>query len=332
MATKHATHTLPSLSVLFKESWVTFKGSVLNLFILNIVSFALYIALFIITLIACLPFGIISIATSISADKLTPAAVSSIGAIGVILLISVVVGVIISFMVQAGSVLFVGNAKSKPEFGSTFKKGLSFVLRLFLLGIVIGLLTSGAYLLFVIPGIILSILFAFAPYEVVLNKKGPISAIRRSIRVVSSHFWGVLGRMLLWVGIVITLSILPNMLLGTRGGASGLPFVFVVLNVLLGWYGLCYAITLYKQAEGATTAGEAKLLWPVIISIVGWVVGLVLLVATIGLIVTFASEFIKAQENKPTKKIKTYQMENIYYVNPTEVPFPSTSIVTPTTR
>lgn len=74
-------------------------------------------------------------------------------------------------------------------------------------------------LLFVIPGIIASVLLVFAPYMVMDRGLGPIDAIKTSFEKTKEHFWGLLllllavillnivGALLLGVGLIITMPV-----------------------------------------------------------------------------------------------------------------------------
>lgn len=49
------------------------------------------------------------------------------------------------------------------------------------------------FLCFILPGIYLAVIFAFAEYFVVLEKKTFLEALKASKHLVSQNFWGVLG-------------------------------------------------------------------------------------------------------------------------------------------
>lgn len=299
-----AKQTLPPIKVLFKDSWETFKGSVLNLFIINAVTFAVIIGLFLAAVLIALPFGVFSIFNAISAKTLTPAFYSSLGVIGLIFLVLIVIFVVIGLAVQAASILVTANYKSKPKAIESIKKGLEFAWRLFLTGLVMGFIVSGGYFLFLIPGIFFAVIFSFSFYEVVLNKQGVLSAMRRSSQIVLSSFWGIFGRLALWVLIVIGISLIPQILNGASRSAAGgglWTLISSILNVLVGWYGVCYSINLYKQASrGMESAKGNRLMWPLVTAIVGWVVGIFMIIALSALAITLLATLAKSQAQKKT--------------------------------
>ncbi len=305
-----AKHSLPPVKVLFKDSWETFKGSVLNLFIINVVTFAIIIGLFVVSLLIALPFGAFSIFNAISTKTLNPAFYSSLGVVGLIILVFIIVCMVVSFAVQAATILVTGNYKSKPKAIESIKKGFGFAWRIFLAGLLMGFIIAGGYFLFVIPGIFFAVIFSFAFYEIVLNKQGVTNSLRRSSQIVMSNFWGIFWRITLWVIIVILISFIPQLLIGsTKSAALGGSWSLIssILNVLLSWYGICYSITLYKQASvGMDTAKGNKLMWPIIAAVVGWIVGIItfflIMAAIVALIATVSkSATQKKMMNAPSQ-------------------------------
>lgn len=304
-------NTLPPMQTLFSDSWKAFKKSVLNLFILYLVVFGLGAGIGIAGIILSLPLGILAFFSGVQDGKLTPAVISSLGALGILLFIVVIIFIVLCYAAHAASTLFIGGYASKPAFGKTFKKSFRYVLPLMLVGFLSGLITAGGYFLFIIPGFFFSFLFSFAAYEVILNNQGAVSAMKRSARIVLTHFWGVLARIILWVIIVMVISFIPGLLAGNSTSAqasvSGLSFF---VNILMGWYGICYSITLYKQASKGLEADKGiSLLWPVILSIVGWVVGIVLIIALFSVIILAAGNLV--QKNKDLKKYQINQGQQL---------------------
>lgn len=57
-------------------------------------------------------------------------------------------------------------------------------------------------LLLIIPGIIYSVLYSFACYALFFEDKRGMSAIRRSVQLVTGYFWPVLGRFL-FIGLIV---------------------------------------------------------------------------------------------------------------------------------
>lgn len=303
---------LPSIQILFSDSWKTFKGSVLNLLILNLVSFGIFLGIIIAGVLISLPFIIFPLQEALKSKSFNPAA---FGGIGIILLVVIIACIIVGLAVHAASVLFVGKYSSKPTFGKTFKGSFQFVLPLFLVGIVSSFIVLGGYMLLVIPGIFFALLFMFAPYEIILNHQGIVSALKRSARIVLGNFWGILGRLLLWVIIIMIAAFLPGILSERSAAAgAGLSGISFFVNIFLGWFGICYSLTLYKQAaRGLESDKGINLLWPLLTAIVGWVIGIVMIIALTATLVLFISNVVHEQEMKQ-KSQRTFQLNqmNLY--------------------
>lgn len=282
---------LPSLKTLFTDAWEMFKGSLLNLFILSIATIVIYVVIFIVGLLVSLPLGAISLISAIQAQKLTPAFFSSLGALGLVWAVFAIIAIVVSFAIQATTILVVFNYKNNPQVIPSIKTGFRYVLPLFLASLLVGLIVMGGYFLFIIPGLLFSVFFYFVTYEVVTNNTSVLGGMRRSMGIVSENFWAVFGRILLWLVITLAISFLPNILISqlNSDALSGVwSFASAILNVLVGWYGFSYSLTLYKQAEAAAPKErEGKLLWPTVTSVLGWIIGLIFLFAIVYAITTF---------------------------------------------
>lgn len=307
------THHLSSINVLFTDSWEMFKGSVLNVFILAIISLVVCIAVFIVGILLSLPFGAVAVFSAITSQKITPEFFSSLAGIGVVAVIFLIVTTLIGFAFQAATVMVVANYKQKPEAVKSLKQSIPFMLPLFLASIVSGFVLSGGFFLFIIPGIFFSVLFYFVVFEIVLNNKGVLASFRRSSGIVLANFWGIFGRVALWVGIVIAISLIPQIAVSSTESselASLWSIASFFINIFISWYGISYAVTLYKQAEKAAPEGKhGKLLWPVITAVVGWIVGILVIVgivyAIINIVVPQIQKMGQAQEN--LKRIEQMQ-------------------------
>jgi hypothetical protein len=87
------------------------------------------------------------------------------------------------------------HPKKDPDPRSIGLYATSILGTLVLTALLSGLLQFAGYILFVIPGIIASVLFAFAPQEVVLHGAGPLSALAASRAKVQPQFFPVLWRL-----------------------------------------------------------------------------------------------------------------------------------------
>ncbi len=323
-----STHShFPTVGSLFKDTWSMFKGSLLNLVLINIIFIVLAILILISAAALLLPFGALSVIQAVQANTFQPDMLFPLLTGGaVILIIVVIIFAVLSLVITVAQVFIAANYKEKYSLGHSIKNSLPKVLPFFVVGIIVGFIELGGYLLFIIPGFIFSIFLMFAAYEVILNNQGIISSIKRSIKIVHHNFWEVFVRILLIIAIYLgymfisfMIEIPIQILVSTYK-----QFIFIsifwticsyLIDFFLGFYILCYSVALYKQtAEGLKSEkGNGKgLFWMFISSILGWIVG-ILLIVTIG---AFAWSMINSQRtktedttNKYVKQIETQKNE-----------------------
>lgn len=106
-----------------------------------------------------------------------------------------------------------------------------------LLFIVQQVLLQVGVMLFILPGLILSVWLGFALWAFARDNGGAFGSLKQSARVVKGHFWGVLGRMLL---------------LGLIGGAF---MIVPIIGWLIGpaWIFVAWS-SLYEDLRGPAPA------------------------------------------------------------------------------
>lgn len=304
----HKAASLPPVKTLFTDSWEMFKGSLLNVFILCIIAIVVFVVVFAVGIIIAIPLGLLSIFSGIMSNQLTPAFFASLGGLGIIAGILIIISVIMNIVFQAATILVVANYKEKPQIGASIKQGFSFVVPLFLATIVTGFIIAGGYFLFIIPGILFQVALYFVMYEIILSNKGVIAACKRSMGIVFANFWGILGRVLLLVAIVYAVSFIPSLIAGSSNNDAleGIVSFFTsIFSFLVSFYSISYAVTLYKQAEKAAPANKTgSLMWPFVASLIGWILGVVLIVGMLYAVFSFIIPSIQnAAKNKETMKM-----------------------------
>ncbi|RJQ38371.1 tetratricopeptide repeat protein [Candidatus Microgenomates bacterium] len=274
--------SFPSISELFKQSWEAFTNSVLNLFILNIVTIVGYIVLGILFFVFLLALGA---GGSLFQKGFNPANLLALVqqppimiAIIVGSLIFIALFIALSLVVQAGSILILDKYKEKISFGEIFRKSINFIIPLFLVNLLMLIIYLGATFVFIIPAILFYFLFAFVNFVIVLEDQKGIKAIKRSVFIVSKNFGPILARLLLLVAIYIAISVFIPNLAAKADSATGAIFGFFsfFINILLGWFTLAYTITLYKQAKERAGDGYSGLAWIWVVAILGWIIALII--------------------------------------------------------
>lgn len=111
------------------------------------------------------------------------------------------VGVIISFLVLIALIYAINNFVNGQiiRTSDSFRIALSLVLAFVWLNIIGLFIIIGAFFLLIIPMIIISVLFVFAEYNLVVENQRGLNALLRSRHLVKGNWWGVLWKLLTFV-------------------------------------------------------------------------------------------------------------------------------------
>jgi len=168
------------------------------------------------------------------------------------LLISLVVNV----LMYVAIVLAIDN-RSMTVMGA-YKSAMAFFWSYLGLTIVTGVILFIGFLLLIIPGIILSVWFAFSTFVLVLEKSSITDALRRSREYVRGRWWGVFGRLIAMSLVLVLLSIIIS------GVLMFIPSVIVAnalisgLTMLLAPLGVAYIYLMYQDISGHAVAPTAS--------------------------------------------------------------------------
>jgi hypothetical protein len=314
---------MPTIGELFKTSWATFKASLLNLFLLSLLS--LFVQVIILVVFGIIVFAILITGgivagmaglTAANASRIFGSVpmVAGLSATGIVyLLISIIVGAAFT----GALVIVVARAEQKVGLGEAIKLGFGRALPIIIVNFVLCFLLIGTFVPFIFPVLIVQIFLFPVLYEVILEKKKTLEAIRFSMGMVKLHFGDIFVRGLVIIVINFLISSVlyfPQMMmnfgsgaLGSRGAglslmASMWSWLVFIPNVLVSWYCLAYMINLYKQARAVTPVEtKARTWWLWAMAIFGWVVlGLTIAVAGWGVAANWKE--IEKKLNPPPKE------------------------------
>lgn len=280
-------HSLPSIQELFSESWLAFKHTALRVFLLYIitfgVSFAIIIGLLIIGGSTLLAGGALQ---NFDWTQMIPLL---FGGGFVLAIVAIVAFIIVGTFMQVGLVLSIYNYKNMPTFGEIYKKNFKLIIPLLLLGIVTGFLILGSFFLFILPAIVFSLFFTFAPAALVTKNLSFLQALRRSIYLVKHNFWEVIARLVIWTAITIIATMVLSY--AENAGSESLAAIAAILNfflsIFLSWFGAVYGIILYKQVDAATPQEKySPVRWFTIVAIAGWAIAVLIGIAVGNLVAT----------------------------------------------
>lgn len=140
----------------------------------------------------------------------------------------------------------------RTEFGDAFDVGVRMFLPLLGLGIVAGLGMMLGYILLIVPGVILSVLWSVAAPAVVVEKRGVFESLQRSRNLTRGHRWSVFGLLVIYM----VLSWIIAMLIGGVSAATGGSFTTGSANL---WVNLIAGPIVSVLSAVVASAGVASL-------------------------------------------------------------------------
>lgn len=142
-----------------------------------------------------------------------------------------------------------GRVSSLQE---SYQVAVSFFWRYLGLSIVVGVASLVAYLLLIIPGIIVSVWWAFAAFILILEGKGIVDSMKQSREYVRGKWWGVFGRMVLLGVVVIAVSIVIGMIAGVLSSGLVAGLASAVITLVVTPFAVSYMYLLYQDVKGIT--------------------------------------------------------------------------------
>lgn len=257
------------VQLLIQQSWTVFKGTILSYLKLVGVGIGLLITIAVVGLLLALP---LMISSGGSAFEL----LSSPTPLQIIGIILVIVWALASFLATCAYFIFLPLASvfilenKNASLDYLFKKTKRMLLPYLGISLVSGLLIFGSWMVFVIPGILVSLLFIFMTYIFVIEGKRGLAVLRRSYELVRAHFWEVLLRVLL-IQAALYLGSYVFDSMAERSDVFGL--VSFVFSVAGGWFAQSYMYLIYKNLKSRVPGkNSANLTWIVVVSVIGWLI------------------------------------------------------------
>ncbi|MCB9812559.1 hypothetical protein H6778_02790 [Candidatus Nomurabacteria bacterium] len=207
-------------------------------------------------------------------------------AAGVLVLVGVVASIIVAL-----AIIKVITSEQEESIGHAVAWATSNIFPFLWVSILTVLIVYGGMVLFVVPGIILSVLLAFSQVVFVAEGRRGLDALLRSRQLVLGRWWGIFGRLLgfgllLYIVVLIPFAILV-VLLGE--GSLLAELLYQVINAVLAVVMLFGMYTLYKaraqqQPTTAFVPTEARTKYKLLAAL-----GLLLPIIGIGVAVSLAS-------------------------------------------
>ena len=229
---------------------------------------------------------------------------------GVVLIILFLLFVLLMIVIYLWAVaaLFKAVVESEQGIGikdaylSAWREGR--VSSLFWVNFVNGIMVGGAFMLFIVPGVIFSVWFSQGPFVVMTDRERGLNALLKSREYVRGRWWGILWRNLCMLVLVYLASFILTLLAKELGGQLAANIFSWILTIFTTPFVVCYDYLLFKNLRDLHT-GEITLpkkLPYVLTAIAGWIVmPIVVTTLMIGLI----TSFMKSVKNSPVAEILT---------------------------
>ena len=269
LSKKVSSISLPSVQLLYVESWDLFTKTIFIYLKIVGLGLLLFFLIGLIGLLISLPFGINFLGSHGNIFQHPTAFQIGNGIfLGLWLIVSLFSALTYSLVTPILSMLLFQDPKQK-SLRLLIQKSKAFILQYFLTNLLIAFLIMGGFFLFVLPGLLIGFFFLFVLYEIVLEKQKTVPALRTSYALVKNNFWSLLGRYLLVEIAAVVVSSLLNKLVGQSSAFSLLSLGF---SFAAGWFMQAYQYTLYKQVKKVSTkvATNSSLNWIWIVALVGW--------------------------------------------------------------
>lgn len=250
---------LSGIGSLFSKAFERWKRGIIKYILISIVPLA---AIFLLSLLF------------LGSQSFNP--VASVPTTIVVVLAAVVLGIVY----QTALVEWVLSENLSLGVAESYRRGLGSAARLLWTGILTGLLTLGAFLLFVIPGIAFLVWFFAIQFVVIGDHVGGFEAITRSYSYVKGNWWGVFGRLLLlWL-----IAVVLGLVFGQSTSLAGKILYQIILGLFYSPFAIMYAAELYKELKGMNPTAQNITPRPKFI----WIVGL----AGYGVLVLLVLRFV----------------------------------------
>lgn len=192
--------------------------------------------------------------TNLSASPYTSTHLPAMGGITLLVLIAFIV---VALLIQVATIKVIDSSEDNPDLGKLLSSSSPVILPYVWVAILIGLAVFGGLILFIIPGIIFAFWFSFAPYEVVLDQKRGVEALKASKALVSGRVGAIVGRFLLLILVFIGISIIVTMVTVFLPGVLRDMLSAAASSFLTTPLGTIFVVLLYKELKAKPVAAPA---------------------------------------------------------------------------
>jgi len=243
---EYAPKKLMSVEELLSKSWEVYKSRFWS--IVGLMGVSLLLSFLIIGLISGIGVGTGTIFLLETGTKTTP---EGWPAFIIIFLFLLLVGTFLQSWINASLIYLIKERGQKIGIKKSLKKGWSVLLSFIWIGFLVGLCVFGGSLLFIIPGIIFAVWFAFSEYVLIDEGIKGSKALSRSKELVKGFFEGVLWRLF----IIAAIGIIAGFLQESVEEQTALSIIIALITIFfLNPFSTIYSFLLYENLKRIKTS------------------------------------------------------------------------------
>ncbi|MFH0712606.1 MAG: hypothetical protein V2A55_02020 [Candidatus Jorgensenbacteria bacterium] len=196
---------------------------------------------------------IIPIALSfITSSKLFVGMGSGMSQLLILLVVSLAIGIIFWLVFSWGQASLIYAVKDHAEkigILESFRRGRSKILPYFWVYILLSLIITGGFLLFLVPGVIFAVWTLLAPFVLVAENDRGLKALVKSREYVRGHWWGVFWRFLFILIVLLIPSLGISFIVSLATPDIVSQIVNFIVSLLIGSLGVVYSFQVYKNLK-----------------------------------------------------------------------------------
>lgn len=277
---------LPDPIALAREAWVIYKKLFWKTIGIGLAALAGVVIL-------SLTIGIIGVVGFFSLGAKFNISIASLS--GILIVLTILGISLISSWAMAAVILLISRWRKEEKIRKLFKDSKPLIIPFFLTSILSGLLSTGAFFLFIIPGIIFSIWFSMWKFVFILEGKRGLAALHASREYIRGRFWGVVWRAIAVYLPMILLGVIISRE-GTGGVAGGIHGAYELLSLFLIPFYIMYDFVLFtylQKTAGATlqkVPTKSGLLY-IAVPVIGYIAVVLISIIAVPAVVRFISSF-----------------------------------------
>lgn len=146
--------------------------------------------------------------------------------------------------------------------GTAYKQAFSMFVSYSILSLLVSLIIMVGFMLFIIPGIIVSIWLAFASFVLVLEGTKIIAAMKQSREYVRGKWWGVFYRLIMVTLFVFIVYVIASLISKIISVAVVSSIIELLINIIITPIVVAYMYLLYQDVKGSPSVSAVAEMTP----------------------------------------------------------------------